>query len=404
MPVRTATLPQPAEPVPIPPAATGVPAVTAEHVVDIPMDGAAPGLNILEGLAFDRAGTLYLCNTPMGRIFAVDLRTRSVRLLCQLPQGLMPSAIKLHRDGRLFATCVVNGTGGCLAVLSPEGELLDRLVENEGHLFDDMVFDARGGIYLTDLGGSIANPTSGVWYLAPGAREPHQMAGGMVSSNGIALAPDGNALWVTEYGRGLLHWIELGREPGRVEAVGSRIPYRFSGLEGPDSACIDAGASMLTLHARTRGQMYSGKADWDKIRILKDHVRGQNAAVFASGDIFCGADALEVMTRTGCDGVMFARGAIGNPFIFRQTELAAKGIDWSADVQVRISTLIRHLDYMIEDSGEAKAVREMRKHAMGYLKGLEGASKAKAAINSAMTRDDYLRALEAVESAASAVR
>ena len=244
MPVRTATLPQPAEPVPIPPAETGVPAVTAEHVVDIPMDGAAPGLNILEGLAFDRAGTLYLCNTPMGRIFAVDLRTRSVRLLCQLPQGLMPSAIKLHRDGRLFATCVVNGTGGCLAVLSPEGELLDRLVENEGHLFDDMVFDARGGIYLTDLGGSIANPTSGVWYLAPGAREPHQMAGGMVSSNGIALAPDGNALWVTEYGRGLLHWIELGREPGRVEAVGSRIPYRFSGLEGPDSACIDAGGNL----------------------------------------------------------------------------------------------------------------------------------------------------------------
>ena len=91
-------------------------------------------------------------------------------------------------------------------------------------------------------------------------------------------------------------------------------------------------------------------------------------------------------------------------FIFRQTELAAKGIDWSADAGVRISTLIRHLDYMIEDSGEAKAVREMRKHAMGYLKGLEGASKAKAAINSAMTRDDYLRALEAVESAASAVR
>ena len=212
----------------------------------------------------------------------------------------------------------------------------------------------------------------------------------------------------------------LMKDPGRIHSIVSFLcanapcPVSVKFRLGWDSAsenylevadaCIDAGASMLTLHARTRGQMYSGKADWDKIRILKDHVRGQNAAVFASGDIFCGADALEVMARTGCDGVMFARGAIGNPFIFRQTELAAKGIDWSADAGVRISTLIRHLDYMIEDSGEAKAVREMRKHAMGYFKGLEGASKAKAAINSAMTRDDYLRALEAVESAASAVR
>lgn len=237
-------LPQPAEPVPIPPAEAGVPAVTAEHVIDIPMDGAAPGLNILEGLAFDRMGRLYVCNTPLGRIFTVDVEAGTVEPFCQLPQGLMPSAVKLHRDGRLFITCVVEGIGGCLAVLSPDGELLDRLIETEEHLFDDMVFDAQGGIYLTDLGGSIASPTSGVWYLAPGARDPRRMVGGMVSSNGIALAPDGSALWVTEYGRGLLHWIELGREPGRIEAVGSRIPYRFSGLEGPDSACADAAGNL----------------------------------------------------------------------------------------------------------------------------------------------------------------
>lgn len=237
-------LPRPSEPMSVPPAERTLPSVTAELFARVPMEGVTPGLNILEGLAFGHDGRLYLCNTPMGRILRVDLETRETRLFRQLPAGLMPSAIKLHRDGRLFVTCVVGGTGGCVLVLAPDGTLLDRLAESDTHLFDDMVFDAQGGFYLTDLGGTVAEPTSGVWYVAPGAREPRQMVGGLIASNGIALTPRQDALWVTEYGAGRLHWLQLGDEPGTLAPLGSRIPYYFGGLEGPDSACVDAAGNL----------------------------------------------------------------------------------------------------------------------------------------------------------------
>lgn len=162
------------------------------------------------------------------------------------------------------------------------------------------------------------------------------------------------------------------------------------------SAAVDAGSSMLTLHARTRSQMYSGKADWSKIRALKEKFASSDVRIFASGDIFTGDDAIRCIEETGCDGVMCARGAIGNPFIFSQAMKAAEGKEWTVDAETRKQTMIRHLDLMIARYGSELACREMRKHAVHYVKGLEGASRARLLINTAQSRDDYLRALDAI--------
>lgn len=211
----------------------------------IPMEGVKPDLNILEGLCFDKDGSLLVCNTPMSRIWKVDVDTGDARLWLQLPDNMMPSAIKLHRDGNLYVTCAASDAGGLIAVLSPEGEIVDRLGVGCDHMIDDMVFDGEGGIYCTDLGGSIASPTSGVYYIAPGQKELVPVVEHMAATNGIAITPDWDALWITEYDTGLLHYLQLGSEPeGLLTVGGSHIAYHFTGLEGPDSACIDADGNL----------------------------------------------------------------------------------------------------------------------------------------------------------------
>lgn len=190
----------------------------------------------------------------------------------------------------------------------------------------------------------------------------------------------------------------LVRETALPVSVKFRLGWDRESVNYLDFAriALDNGASMLTLHARTRSQMYSGKADWSAIARLKEATKDSGAAIFASGDILSAHDAVSVMRQTGCDGVMLARGAIGRPFIFKECAALMAGEVWEPSVQERKACLMRHLDYMIEHSGEAVACREMRKHAIGYVKGLAGASRVKAAVNAAMTRADYEEAVSLI--------
>lgn len=232
---------------PIPENERNLQTITAERFVDIPMEGVTPGLNILEGLCFNDDGSLlYLCDTPMGRIYVVDMATRAVRLLTQLPEHMAPSAIKIHRDGRLFVTMAASDEGGLVAILSPGGELLDKVVTGTGRAIDDMVFDRRGGLYFTDLDGSEQDPSAGVFYVEPDLETIHPViAGGLVESNGIALDPDWRHLWVTEYGRGRLHRLALADDGCTVAPFGtSNVPYYFAGEEGPDSCVVDADGNL----------------------------------------------------------------------------------------------------------------------------------------------------------------
>lgn len=141
----------------------------------------------------------------------------------------------------------------------------------------------------------------------------------------------------------------------------------------------DAGADAVTIHGRTRKQMYEGKADWDIIRQVKKAV---SIPVIGNGDIFSAQNAKDLIDFTGCDGIMAARGAQGNPWIFKQIteKLSGEEIKYP-DNEEKIDVCIKHIKKACRYLGEGKAVREMRKHISWYLKGMRDASGIKDRIN-----------------------
>jgi len=154
-------------------------------------------------------------------------------------------------------------------------------------------------------------------------------------------------------------------------------------------AAYEAGAKAVTIHARTRAQGYEGKADWtilaELVKVLKNKI-----PVFGSGDVFSPEDAKSMFEQTDCCAVMFARGAMGNPFIFRQTiELLTTGTYNEIDPAERIRAGMEELELLIEDTGELSACREMRKRFCGYSKGLLGGPSLRSAIVKAEKASDY---------------
>ena len=223
---------------PIPENEKNIPAVWAEHFLDIPAN--PEGFNILEGLCFDRAGDLYICNTPQSRIYKVNMKTKELSVFIDLPDHMMPSAVKIHKDGRIFSTMAASDEGCLIAIISPEGELLEKIVTGTGRAIDDMVFDRDGGFYFTDLGGTMADKSAGVFYVEPDYRTIHPViAGGMIATNGISLDPDWRNMWITEYGAGKLHHFTLAEDKYAIEMASSYVAYTFTGLEGPDSTIVD---------------------------------------------------------------------------------------------------------------------------------------------------------------------
>lgn len=154
-------------------------------------------------------------------------------------------------------------------------------------------------------------------------------------------------------------------------------------------ACEAAGASAITVHGRTRMQYYSGKSER---KIIADVKKAVKIPVIGNGDIFSAEDALSMMDETGCDGVMVARGALGNPWIFREIKSVFKG----EDIQCRPSLsevfdmMLLHLDKLIEEKGEKRAVFEMRKHVGWYMKGRPHATELRRKVNN-ITSDNELR-------------
>lgn len=161
-------------------------------------------------------------------------------------------------------------------------------------------------------------------------------------------------------------------------------------------AALDGGADQLTLHARTRAQGYAPFADWDKLSVLKQYCLDNHyeVPIFGSGDIFHAQDAVEMLSKTGVDGVMFARGAIGNPFIFTQAKALLTGRPVEPiTLNMRRDAIFRHLDLMIEHYGEKTACTLMRKHTCSYLKGISHAGSVKQAVVQASKREEYEQAL-----------
>ena len=154
-----------------------------------------------------------------------------------------------------------------------------------------------------------------------------------------------------------------------------------------------AGASMITLHARTRSQFYEGHADWSAIGKLKERV---GIPVVGNGDIGSWQDAMRMLEETGCDGVAVGRAAQGNPWIFEQIKdgMAGRAVR-AVPAEEKLSVLLRHARMLAELKGEGVAVREMRRHVVCYVRGMRDAAKLRTKVNAILT-------LEALEETLSA--
>jgi tRNA-dihydrouridine synthase B len=185
---------------------------------------------------------------------------------------------------------------------------------------------------------------------------------------------------------------EIIREIVRAVKVPVTVKMR-KGWNDEDKTCIELagvaeaeGASAVTLHPRSRAQFFSGHSDWDMIAEVK---RNLTIPVIGNGDIWTAEDARRMIDQTGCDAVMIGRGAMGNPFIFRETvELLENGRRIPApDLQERLAAARQHLDLACSFKDEPVAVREMRKHLAWYTRGLRGAARIRQEINHATTRE-----------------
>lgn len=165
-------------------------------------------------------------------------------------------------------------------------------------------------------------------------------------------------------------------------------------LAGIAEAC---GAAAVTVHGRTRGQFYSGRADWEIIARVKQSI---DIPVIGNGDITEPQHAVTMMNRTGCDAVMIGRGSFGNPWLLAGTvELLKTGrLLPVPDYRARIDMAIKHLCMAVSFKGERRAVREMRKHIAWYLKGLRDSARVRENINKIATVDEMTRTLETYRS------
>ncbi|QAY67411.1 tRNA dihydrouridine synthase DusB [Paenibacillus protaetiae] len=154
-----------------------------------------------------------------------------------------------------------------------------------------------------------------------------------------------------------------------------------------------AGGKAVSVHGRTREQLYTGKANWDIIRDVKQSV---SIPVIGNGDVFSPEDAKRLLEHTGCDGVMIGRGALGNPWMLYRTVQYLTSGELLPDPtpQEKMEVALLHLDRLSALRGESVAVREMRKHLAWYLKGLPGAARVKDVIMEETSRDKLAAILE----------
>ena len=186
-----------------------------------------------------------------------------------------------------------------------------------------------------------------------------------------------------------------------VEAVDIPVTVKMRlGWDNNSINCIEvgklvekAGAKAIALHARTRSQGYSGKADWSYIKKLKESV---NIPVIGNGDVLTCYDVKRMLDETGCDAVMIGRGVLGNPWLIRDCVNYLENGEEPIEVtpKEKIEMLKRHFDMLVKDKNEKVALLEIRTHALWYIKGLPGSAAIKNQICSTKNKDEMFDILD----------
>jgi nifR3 family TIM-barrel protein len=173
-----------------------------------------------------------------------------------------------------------------------------------------------------------------------------------------------------------------------------RSGWKRYGINAADIAVIaeDCGVDAVILHPRTVEQGFSGVADWELISMVKQRL---TIPVIGSGDIRNAKDASRMLDSTGCDGIMIGRGALGNPWIFREiiNSLTSESMPFSVTMTEREEMLRKHLNMTIRHSGEALGVKKFRKHLLWYTKGLKGGAQFRQSVVSVQEKEVLLRAV-----------
>lgn len=210
---------------------------------------------------------------------------------------------------------------------------------------------------------------------------------------------------VTKSGDGsaLMKSPELARDIIETVCRSIKIPLTIKIRKGWDASGVNAvefakmaesaGVSAIAVHGRTKTQMYSGKADWDIIRRVKEAV---SIPVIANGDVFTADDAADILDYTSADMAMIGRGALGNPWIFRQAaaRLAGEAVPPAPTLSERTDLAVCHFEALIGQKGEKIGCLEARKHFAWYLKGVPHAAAFRQKVNAISSREDIYRITE----------
>lgn len=202
-------------------------------------------------------------------------------------------------------------------------------------------------------------------------------------------------------GSSLLLNLEKARKIVEAVVKNSSLPVSVKIRKGWDNNNIvaldaakmieQAGAKLITIHGRTRSEYYSGVADWNIIKEIKEKVK---IPVIGNGDVKTPQDAKAMIERTRCDGVMISRASLGNPWIFEQIrEYLKTGKSIEISKKEKLEVMLEHIELEVEEKGEERAIKEMRKHICFYLKGEQNASIIRNTINHLDTRKEVEKVL-----------
>ena len=204
-------------------------------------------------------------------------------------------------------------------------------------------------------------------------------------------------------GSKLLLDLEKAKQIIEIAVQNSKVPVTVKFRKGWDKENIvaveiaqiaeQAGASAITIHGRTRSEFYTGKADWDIIKKVKQSV---HIPVIGNGDVTDEESALAMFEQTGVDGIMIGRGSFGNPWIFRNIKhylQTGEKLPQPTN-QERLQIMEKHIQLAVEEKGEDVAIKELRKHISWYTKNLKNSSEFRNSINKIEKKDDLISTIE----------